>query len=346
MPVQEAIGRGWRGMTRKDNTDRAALLEAARWSARLADEDATEADWRAFEAWLSSPSNREAYDIVEHRLGEIEDNRGSLRRSLAPGSGRAARQKAKGRQPLWVWGGGLAGVAAAFTVAIIVATSGSVSEHSPQAGETTAYVAPTDQTRVVTLADGSSATLNRGASLRVQMTKDLRNVSLVSGEASFKVAHEAGRPFSVTAGAVRILDLGTEFNVMHADDVVIVTVRSGVVRTELPGPGGNHVDLRAGEQVRFVAKDSLATVSRVNPDDAFAWTSGRLVFHNANLREIVAQMNRYGEKPIDLPNGALSDLRFSGVLVIGTSENMVSQLAALLPLRPDESKEAISLRAR
>jgi transmembrane sensor len=329
-------------MKKGTDIDPALAADAARWAARLGAEDASEAEWLSFEAWLSVPEHRAAYDGLENQLAEIEAHKDELRRAIRYGPRAAAQPGSRAKSPVWLWGGGLAAVAAALAIVALPAISRWASALDPV--QELAYAAPADQPSSFTLPDGSSVTLNRGASLHVRFAERRREVSLGSGEASFQVTHDERRPFLVHAGTASIKDLGTEFNVMNLKDTLLVTVRAGAVEVDLEG--GNPVRLQEGGQLRVDRNESVATVSRVNPEDAFAWMNGRLVFRNARLGEIIAQMNRYGDKPIQLADGGLGDLRFSGVLVIGNSETMISQIVAFLPVRMDESGEAISLRAK
>ena len=334
-------------MTREQKTISVALDEAAAWAARFASDMVSEADWRGFEAWLATPGNREAYDRVEAAMASVDDHAAELRISLEP-TGRVSPVRAladvKRNRPrtVWLaWGGGLAAAAAVAFFAIPSLTG--VVSPSTQI-EAIAYAAPGEGTRTVKLADGSEVTLNRGAMIRVQLGAAERKVELASGEAAFKVAHDPARPFRLTAGKETIVDLGTEFNVLSANDKLVVTVRAGRVRVELAA--GQPVELPAGEQMRLDRVAQRAIVSKVNPDDSFAWQGGRLVFHNASLSEVVERLNDYAVKPIKLADATSAGLRFSGVLVIGSSANMVGQLEAFFPVRSEEGKEAISLRTK
>src|SRR5204863_2656841 len=104
-----------------------------------------------------------------------------------------------------------------------------------------------------------------------------RTVDL-QGEAYFSVTPNGSQQFTVHAGDAVIRDIGTEFSV-HSDSPqsVRVIVREGVVML-------SHL----GDSVRLEERDvGVATPAGVQatrrsatPDD-LAWTTGRLVFHNA-----------------------------------------------------------------
>src|SRR5690606_17855872 len=55
--------------------------------------------------------------------------------------------------------------------------------------------------RTVALADGSIITLNTGSRIRLQYKNNRRDIELKQGEAFFKVAADAQRPFRVNTSA-------------------------------------------------------------------------------------------------------------------------------------------------
>ncbi|HEY0799567.1 MAG TPA: FecR domain-containing protein, partial [Steroidobacteraceae bacterium] len=68
----------------------------------------------------------------------------------------------------------------------------------------------------IVLADSSAIDLNTDSEVRVKLTRDMRNVELIRGEASFEVAHDAARPFIVAAGATAVRAVGTKFDVRRS----------------------------------------------------------------------------------------------------------------------------------
>ena len=67
-----------------------------------------------------------------------------------------------------------------------------------------------------------------GAASR-QFERCLSRLTLMSGQANFEVVHEPDRAFRVVAGAARVVDLGTKFDVRLQHDSTIVTVIEGRV---------------------------------------------------------------------------------------------------------------------
>jgi transmembrane sensor len=197
---------------------------------------------------------------------------------------------------------------------------------------------------VVALPDGSTARLNRGASISVQWRNNERRVVLDSGETAFSVLHDGAHPFVVAVGDTTIRDVGTEFNVLRRPNGLTVTVREGAV--EIKPASASPITVSAGEEFRTDTATHQAVLSRSNADDAFAWQDGRLVYHNATLAMIVDDLNRYAETPIRIADPAVGSLHFSGALVIQPSAGLVSQLQSFLPVRSELNKGEILLRNR
>jgi transmembrane sensor len=77
----------------------------------------------------------------------------------------------------------------------------------------------------VVLEDGSVLQLNTDSVAKVRYATDARKVDLMKGEAYFQVAHEATRPFLVTAVGKTLRAVGTEFTVrVRGRNAVEVTV--------------------------------------------------------------------------------------------------------------------------
>src|SRR3546814_18218296 len=82
---------------------------------------------------------------------------------------------------------------------------------------------------VVRLDDGSRAWLDANTELHVGYRWWRRNVDVVRGQASFDVAHDAQRPFIVTAGGGIVQARGPRFNVNLMSDGFVVTLMQGKV---------------------------------------------------------------------------------------------------------------------
>ena len=141
--------------------------------------------------------------------------------------------------------------------------------------------------------------------------KRTREVEL-RGEALFDVPHDDARPFTVHAGDAWVRDIGTTFSV-EADSAagvrVVVTAGAVALRaTERAGDdGARAAPGRPGHAGRR-ADDGRARRRRRTED--VAWTRGRLVFRDAPLQRVAADLRRwYG---VDLRAGDAPGRRARG----------------------------------
>jgi transmembrane sensor len=124
------------------------------------------------------------------------------------------------------------------------------------------YTTDIGEMRQVTLAEGSSLSLDTQTSLKVEMESDARVVKLAEGRTLLRVRHDAARPFRVQAGAITITDIGTVFQVIRRGDAVTVLVSEGMV--EIAAPGGK-LRLGAGQTASFDGKANLGACPKHRP---------------------------------------------------------------------------------
>lgn len=317
--------------------------EAAAWHVRLHSDAARESDFAAFAAWVSAPENREAYERIERLWAEIDRHSSTIAAALSrpeapPSDATGRRSGLSSSRRVWMISGFAAAAAAAAAVVFVGAQP--PAEPSWQSYRTEKF-----ETRQVLLADGSRLHMNRSTSIRAAVGGRVRRL-ILDGEASFDIAHDANRPFEIEVGDQRIRVLGTEFNVLYSDGMTTVTVRRGVVELALNERPAAPTRLTAGEQSRHELGTSLVSVRRVDADAAFAWQGGRLIYQDAALGQVVADLNRYFDPPIRIEDPSLTSLRFSGVLDLDAEVRVVERLEAFLPLAATRTEHEVVLRRR
>ena len=335
-------------MTASNDHDRKAQAEsqAVAWLSRLDAPEAADADWLALADWLeAAPENRDAFDRAERLSSEIAALAPDLVRGLdaaratpiIPAAPRRARRRGA---PLRRWAWAAAGLAAAACLVVVVAPG-------LQPAPIQTYQTAKGQTRVVALADGTQIALNSDTRLSVRLERQVRNVEMARGEAAFSVAHDTARPFLIAAADRRIRVVGTEFNVLDAEGLVRVTVRRGIVGVTPVSASADDtgVLLHAGDQLEHRTGQQVSAVHRVDPEVAFAWRSGNLVYRDQPLREVVGDLNRYFTTPVRV-TGSAADLKFSGVLMVDTEDAVVRRLQAFLPISVDRAPNGLTLRLR
>ena len=155
-----------------------------------------------------------------------------------------------------------------------------------------------------------------------------RQVSLAHGEARFDVAHDPARPFEVDLGRAQVRVLGTAFDIVRENASTRVAVSRGAVSFQA---GDQSVTLPAGRAARLGARGDIE-LARVSLTDVGAWRAGRRVYWDQPVSEVLADLNREYPQPVRLAGLQAQRMRFTGVLVLGTRDQMVGRLTALLPL--------------
>ena len=312
--------------------------EAVTWLVRMQSDAATAEDWSALTAWLElSDAHAEAYARAEGLSADIADNAAEIATGFRRPTAEVVELKPlKRRTPIWApW----AGLAAAAIVAAVAAPG----LQRAYEGAPVVYRTAVGETREVSLNDGTHIRLDGASTMTVRMGWRARRVALGQAQASFDVSKDPKRPFLVDVGDQQVRVLGTEFNILHDDQSVVVSVRRGVVAVRQPGLGSDPVArLATGDELRHIVGTVVSQQQRVNPDAAFAWASGRLVCDDEPLSQIVAQLNRRYPVPIRVTKAAGAK-RFSGVLELGDQATLVRRLADYLSLSVERTDREITL---
>ncbi len=324
---------------------------AAFWFAKMRSDVVPRRDLARFNAWLDSdPANQRAYEGHKEFWDSLESIAGDdkvieLRReALATG------QERRGR------GWHLVALAASIAIVALcglflfrfdatpVAGSNAVTANAEDA---TIYRTNVGQRATVTLADGSVVELNTDSLVEVRYAGDRRDIRLLRGQALFRVAKDEARPFVVEAADQRITALGTEFDVRFRRGEVRVTLVEGRVTVEREAPQHAAVqmtELAPGQQL-VARADQPATVAQTNVQQAVSWSTGRLIFNDEPLGEVIEEINRYSTRKILLEDPSLANLKVSGVFQAGSMHGFVTALDAGFPVasRADEERNAYVL---
>lgn len=278
---------------------------AAEWISRRDRGALDEAAERQLDHWLAeSPTHRVAYLRLNNAWGRADRLR-ALRPAAPTRPIKSLRTvPSPHRKPLpWLYGA--AAAVALFCMAITV----SGDSFGPSALQQ--FSTRVGARETVALADGSKLTLNTATQLRAAISTTARNVWLDDGEVYFDIAHDASRPFVVTAGDLQVTVLGTRFTLRREADRLQVNVLEG--RVQLQVPGAPPTVLTRDESGLGTGKSVLVT--RRTPRQSVvvtSWLEGRLVFDQTALADAAAQFNRYNQKKLVITDGVASSIRIGG----------------------------------
>jgi transmembrane sensor len=226
---------------------------------------------------------------------------------------------------------------AAFGVILVVLFLGDGMYQKQALNETRLITTQMGVREKVILSDGSMIELNTNSEIEVNFNEQQRNIRLVRGEISFKVAHNKNRPFVVYAGESFIRAVGTAFVVEYLDDVVEVIVTEGRVelgQTEIQslnsiatpnieqqvnGPDKrkrSNVYLSEGEGVSYIdvaQNDDVEAIPKKEIERKLSWQQGFIEFHDAPLVDVINDLKRYTPLQVEISSDELRGLRFGGI---------------------------------
>lgn len=177
----------------------------------------------------------------------------------------------------------------------------------------------------VPLEDGSVVYLNTRSKVVVTFRKQERSLELVAGEALFKVAHDAARPFRVRFRDSVVEAVGTAFNVYRQDAATRVSVVEGKVAVSREkaddDAAGRQADLAQstptlvteGHGTIVLSDGHVEPVKAIRKNAVLSWRDRRLVFEGETLLAIAREFNRYNAAQIRMQEPELMAQRFDGV---------------------------------
>ena len=301
--------------------------QAGVWLRLMVSANVTAIDAEAFKRWLNtSAEHKTAFNDVRQRWDAMKSATGEYVR-MHPDAAMVPERASKERNAFGrrAFLGGAASVAAVAAVTVVYPLGG----RWPLSGEWGAddRTAVGEQ-RTIALSRLTNVTLNTQTSIRHQMAGGQAvGINLLSGEAAIDLS--AGRnPFSVIAGAGRSHAESGRFEVRYLNGRACVTCIEGTVRVE--HPAGTR-SLQAHQQTVYDAS-SVSGIASVDPDAVSAWRRGELVFNQARLSDVLAEIDRYRSGRVVLMNDAVRDNRVTGRFLIASLDVALSQLESTFDL--------------
>lgn len=163
------------------------------------------------------------------------------------------------------------------------------------------------------LEDGTKVWLNAATRLKypVAFVGGIRKV-LLEGEAYFEVAHDTTRPFVVETEQAKVKVLGTSFDVSAYEEEgkTWTTLEEGMVEIE---------SLDRGEKIRMVPGEQICLIEgkgmekyKVETALFTSWRSGRLVFKDMRLEDLMRNMARWYDVKVEFYREEAKDIVFTG----------------------------------
>lgn len=298
----------------------------------------TGADERELDVWLADATNRALYDGLAVTALDLQQIRRprlasdaapvAVQRAAAPAAARASRP--------WrhAW-------APALLSVLLLAGGGGWYWWDQHPSYVLDIATGPGEMRAVALPDGTRVTLNFDSRLTVRYYPRRRNAELAGGEAFFKVAPDAHKPFTVDSGASQVRVVGTAFNLRSGPPQFVVKVLEGKVevRPDRRRADAPVLQLGAGAGVSVDAASGRHTAVPAAADAVGDWRNGQLVFAQTPLAEVAAELARYLGKPVRVEGARLAALPVSGMAITDAPAGFLRSLPMLLPVRVQDLAE-------
>lgn len=264
--------------------------EAATWAILLADAPGDNGLQTRFDAWLQAgPINAAAWERTQRAwkgLGQLDattrdtwpDSSGNPLPShlAAPSSAASAQRRHQWRT--------LTGLAIAGCLLLMILPT--LKRHLAAD-----YITGSGEQRTLTLADNSHVYLAPESALAVNYDDRARRVTLLTGQAFFRVTPNSRRPFIVTAETTRTTVLGTAFGVERRDNGTRVTVAHGRVKVT-DGSSDTNQTLTAGDRLTMTWNDK-ALLTHIAPAEVASWRRGVLIVRHQTIGQVVDALRPY-----------------------------------------------------
>ena len=305
---------------------------ALRWHAALQRADA---DWDGFTLWLEAdPAHRTAYDDIAIVDDLVDAHCGELAAANLPRHG-STKTGSTNTGPMLAWK--FAAAAAVGALALVLSWN-----HLPVGGESPrVYTTQAGAARHIELADGSTVELAAASTLAVSGRR--QDHLKLQGSAYFNVPHDTSRTMIIESGNFQVRDIGTRFEIATATDGIRVAVAEGRVTVGARNLA-QALPVTAGQQLVVSGHGATAEYEAVASDDVASWRTGRLVYHNAPLSQVVAEVSRHAGVVVSA-DPQVADRRFSGVLTIGDGTALVGRLEEIMGLKARQQDGAVRLFA-
>ena len=200
-----------------------------------------------------------------------------------------------------------------------------------------------NQLKEVVLPDGSSVTLNKHAQLTYpeKFSRKLRSLQL-KGDAFFEVAKDPDKPFVLEVNQKALIRvLGTSFNISPLEDGESITVQV------IEGRVAFSPSMQRSDEV-ILEKDQQATLTAGNiirdkalEENLMSWRTGRLVFYQTDIVEVVRQLKAHYEINVILHKSVSKEQTFTSTVEKQDLKSVLDEIALVLGLNYSYENETV-----
>jgi len=211
------------------------------------------------------------------------------------------------------------------------------------------YATARGQRAELSFSDGTRVLLGVDSRLRVPGDYGVRERAVeLEGQAYFVVRRDARRPFRVHTRRGTTEDLGTAFDVRAYREEPYLQVVVAAGRVALRGARGDATDsvaltLKPRDRAVIDARGNATTTAGVSLQQYLAWTRGALVFNDAPLASVLAQLGRRYDLDIETDDGSLDGERLTISFTTQSADEALTALAKVLDARVTRVERLVRL---
>jgi len=198
--------------------------------------------------------------------------------------------------------------------------------------------APLGSVLKVDLPDGSKAWLNNGSKLQFpsKFTGAKRIVEL-EGEGYFEVTLNQKKPFIVNTKKIKVIALGTKFNVMaYLDDPNIeASLKEGKVLVQKKDSIGKYhtlKEMKPREHLSFNPNNGKYSVQIKDPDEFNSWINGKIIFRNTPLDQVARKLSRWYNVEFNVLDKDLEQYSYTATLIDETLPQVLELMKLATPI--------------
>jgi len=207
------------------------------------------------------------------------------------------------------------------------------------------YGEPVAEVTVYTLPDGSTATLQKGASITIGDFKTVREVTL-QGKAFFEVVRNEQKPFTVSTEEVLVKVLGTSFvvNAPKESDVEVL-VNSGIVafghNPAKYGTQSMSINLEKGEMGVLRRSEKGIKKLKIEDENFLSWKTKILSFRKQSLAEVSKTMEDVYGITLEFENPAVRNCSLTARFKEKSADEVVDIIAKTFNLTYEKKGDTV-----
>jgi len=206
------------------------------------------------------------------------------------------------------------------------------------------YTTAFGEQKNIFLPDGTEVNLNVASSLKQEAfdNQDRRKVSL-NGEAFFQVAKDEAYPFEITTQNVKVLVLGTAFNISSypEDELITIAVTEGTVKVSLE-MGEFNIDENLTVGQRILIDKNGNTYQVMDYDEPVYWKDQILNFQHTEFTQVINSLERWYGVDLEVKDTTLYELKLNGEFKDKTIDEVISAIG-FISNKDSENKDLIEV---